>query len=49
MSYTIIRFYKSRRKREIIRRGLTLKQARKWCSRPDTRKEGKWFDGYQNE
>ena len=49
MSYTIIRFYKSGKKREIIKRGLTLKEAQEHCSRDNTRKEGVWFDGYQNE
>jgi hypothetical protein len=43
--YNIVRFYKSGR-RAIIRTGLTLEQAQKWCSDLETRKEGKWFDGF---
>ena len=45
--YDIIRFYRSRKKREIIKRGLTLKEARKHCNREDTKKENVWFEGYQ--
>jgi len=47
-NYNIVRFYRNRknRNREIIRRGVTLEQAREWCSRDDTRKADEWFDGY---
>lgn len=31
---------------KVIKTGLTLSQAQEHCSRPDTREEGKWFDGY---
>jgi len=45
--YNIVRFYASGKKSEVIRRDFTLEQAREWCSREDTREEGKWFDGYR--
>lgn len=32
---------------KVIKRGVTLQQAQDHCSREDTRKEGKWFDGYK--
>ena len=46
-TYKIIRFrFKGRGK--TIRRGLTLADARAWCSREDTHGAG-WFDGYDEE
>ena len=48
-TYTIKRFYKNHNRNKIIRTGLSLEQAREWCSREDTRKEGIWFDGYIKE
>ena len=48
MSYNIIRSYHPslRRSDKIMQRGLTLEQAQAHCRRPDTRKEGQWFDCY---
>ena len=51
--YDIIRFYKKKGpnglSKEIIRRDVSLSQAKEWCSREDTRKEGVWFDGFQKQ
>ena len=49
-TYKIIRYYNRQSKnQEVIRNGLSLEQAQEWCSKDDTRKEGKWFDGYTKE
>lgn len=45
--YKIIRF-KFKEGSEVIKRGLSLVEARAWCSRDDTHGEG-WFDGYDEE
>ena len=49
--YKIIRFYAPTERREevVIRTGLTLEEAREHCNDPETREEGKWFDGYREE
>jgi hypothetical protein len=47
--YKIIRFFRDKRPRRVIKRDLTLKEAQKHCSDPNTRKEGVWFDGYEKE
>jgi len=47
-TYKIIRFRFNGRSR-VIQTGLTLKEAQTHCQRPDTRKEGEWFDGYEQE
>lgn len=50
MTYKIIRFYRERYKSsKIIKRGLTLEEAKEHCNDPSTRKEGEWFDGFESE
>jgi len=49
MTYKIIRFYKNHNRKRIIKRGLTLEEAKAHCRDPKTRKEGEWFDGYEEE
>lgn len=44
--YRIIRFYRHDRKPRTIKNGLTEAEAQAHCSRPDTRKENVYFDGY---
>ena len=46
-TYKIIRFRQSG-SQKVMRRGLSLADAKIWCSRPDTK--GKvWFDGFTRE
>ncbi len=45
--YNIVRFWSEEgRSSKVMQKGLTLKEAKEHCGRPDTRKEGVWFDGY---
>ncbi len=46
--YRIVRFYhpSQDRRSRTIKSSLTLKEAQEHCGRPDTRKEGVYFDGY---
>ena len=46
--YKIVRFYANPNKRPRATgvKYETLKEAQAHCKRPDTRKEGEWFDGY---
>ena len=48
--YMIVRFFRDPEKQsQVIRRDLTLKQARKHTNDPKTRKAGVWFDGYDEQ
>ena len=46
MSYQVIRLFKCGRPPKVIRRKLSLEEARIHCQRPDTRGEG-WFDAFR--
>lgn len=50
-TYEIIRFYAPGidRPNETIQTGLTLEEAQEHCNDPDTREEGVFFDGYNEE
>ena len=50
-TYKIVRLYAPHLERQsrTIKRGLTLEQAQAHCSNPKTRKEGEWFDGYDED
>ena len=47
-TYNIIRFYHPNlsKPNRVIQRGVTLEQAQAWCRSSETRKDGEWFDGY---
>ena len=48
-TYSIFRFYKDGNvANELIKTGLTLKEAQEHCQRDDTKGDG-WFDGYVKE
>lgn len=44
--YDIYRFYAANKESKLIKSGVTLEEAQKHCSDPNTRKAGEWFDGY---
>ena len=49
-TYKIIRFYReSHKASKIIKKGLTLAEAKEHCNDPSTEKEGVWFDGFESE
>ena len=46
----IIRFYRDENiPSQVIKKGLTLAQARKHTNDPKTMKKGVWFDGYDEQ
>jgi len=48
-TYKIVRSFEDEDKgKRIVKRGLTLEEARAHCHRPDTKGAG-WFDGYSEE
>lgn len=47
-TYSIVRFYRDDRPSEVIRRGLSIEQAKAHCAAPSTRGED-FFDGYRRE
>lgn len=50
-TYKIIRFYHPSidKPNRTVLKGLTLEQAQQYCRDPKTRKDGEWFDGYDEE
>lgn len=50
-TYKIIRFYAPHinKDSETMETGLTLEEAKEHCNDPETRKEGEWFDGYNED
>ena len=44
--YDIVRFYANHRNPRVMIRARDRRFAEKYCSRPDTRKDGEWFDGF---
>ena len=52
MSYKIVRFYAPHLKlasEDVGIGGLTLDEAQAHCRDPETREDGQWFDGYDEE
>ena len=47
MTYKIIRF-RQNASQKIIKTGLSLEEAKLWCSRDDTKGKN-WFDGFTKE
>lgn len=49
-TYKVLRFFRDDdQATQVITRGLTLEAAQAHCRREDTREEGVWFDGYEEE
>lgn len=48
-TYRVVRFYREDHPTETIKEGLTLEEAQAHCNDPTTRREGEWFDGYEEE
>ena len=52
MKYKIVRFYAPRFNKPSRATGVkyeTLEEAQAHCNKPETQKEGAWFDGYTEE
>lgn len=47
--YKIIKFFKNGRKSKILEKNLTLEEAKRYCNREDTKKEGEWFCGFTEQ
>lgn len=48
-TYEIVRFFEdSSKERVVLLHGLTLAQAKEYCSTEETRGDG-WFDGFRQE
>ena len=45
MAYNIVRFYMNKPSK-VIKRGLTLQEAKRHCSSPKTKGKN-WFDGFR--
>lgn len=48
MLYEIVRFYRTGKKPQVMRRGLSLEEARKHCRDPKTAGKN-WFDGFRRQ
>lgn len=48
-TYKIVRHFADDRPKKVIKRGLTLEEAKAHCNDPKTRKSGVYFDGYTEE
>ena len=48
MAYKIVRYYRENRKPRVVKRGLTLAEAKAHCQKLSTSGKG-WFDGFTKE
>lgn len=49
-TYKVIKYFKDKPgKQQVMSRGMSLDEAKSYCSRPETKKEGEWFCGYTEE
>ena len=49
--YKIIKFFAPHLNKtpQVIKTNLTLEEAKTYCSQPDTKKEGKWLCGFEEQ